>query len=150
MSRRLVALASLMAAACGDAAVDSGYQGEPLFELGVALNSDDGVDPSTLRFALRWVAADPTDADIIVDAPVVAGTATAFDIALYEGPPPRAMRLGGHPAGAGPPAGSAKGAYAVGQVIAYADLDGDHRFGECAPGVGRRLRAGLCGRLGKR
>ena len=62
MSRRLVALASLMAAACGDAAVDSGYQGEPLFELGVALNSDDGVDPSTLRFALRWVAADPTDA----------------------------------------------------------------------------------------
>ncbi|MFO0750891.1 MAG: hypothetical protein U1F43_35250 [Myxococcota bacterium] len=137
-----------VAGGCGDPAADASYPGEPLTELAgrLAVRSADGSGPDLapwpdLRLAVLWGPGDDSAAPAGTtdaandgardDTPIVAADATTFTLAIYRAPPERSWRV------------LERGRLALGQIVAYGDLDGDGRLEPDEPlfGAARALVA---------
>lgn len=123
----LIALIAL--AACGDPIVDDGFRGEPLatFTGEVVYRYDRLLErPANLRAAVFWSAlgVDGGATDELVEDPATSqpidAVPGAYTLHLFDAP--AAMAPGG--------------AYAIGHVLLYADLDGDGARGADEPFAG--------------
>lgn len=135
-SRRLatacLALAALGAVAC-DAAFDGAYAGRPLAVWRASVVHPTALDPAVaaatggLRFALVWSVPGGAPRVDSLAAGALSRAESLPDeaaVAIHAPPPDVAERA------------VAVGRFAVGQMVVYADLDGDLRLGASEPLVG--------------
>lgn len=147
--RRLLALALVVAAGCGDRLADAGYRGVPLATLRGSMVLAPGAEvDGPVRLALawypQWLAAEGAGeaaavAIVTEDVEAEATFPVDFRFRVYQPPPPEALAELGE---------GLEGRGAFGILLAYQDLDGDRRLDPIAADgapVDRILASSLLG-----
>lgn len=119
---RCLWLAPVAALACGDPAPPTEFKGEPLVTIDCVVTAE-GAAP--MRVALLWQTPDGYAPNADDTTTVVSFPANAV-IEVFT--PPDATLLQAHDGASGP--------LAVGEIVAFEDLDGDHRWSADEPIVG--------------